>query len=499
MNKFFFSIALFLLAARLSAQPYVPILPSDKEADIIRKAAGVVPAPRQLRWQELELTAFFHFGINTFTNREWGDGKEDISIFNPTHLDARQWVRTAKEAGIKQIILTAKHHDGFCLWPSQYTEHTIKNTPYKGGHGDIVKEVSKACKEYGMGFGVYLSPWDRNSAAYGDSARYNELFLHWLTELLTNYGRVDEVWFDGANGEGPNGKKQVYAFEAWYHLIRKLQPQAVIAIMGPDVRWVGTESGDGRLTEWSVMPLNAGTQASIAANSQKDETFAPLGNLMNDDLGSRSKLLVAKGLLWYPAETDVSIRPGWFYHPAEDAKVMTPKRLMDIYFNSVGRNSVLLLNIPPNTQGLISEADRNSLHGWRQHFEATFATNLAAGATIKSPNGRDAGKMLDANDATHWTTTGHDTTATIDFILAGPKTFDVLLLQENIRVGQRVEKWVLEYKVGNEWKTLTEGTTIGYKRLLRFTPVTTDEVRLRILSSRLNPTIAEFGLYKLSE
>ena len=499
MNKLSFSIALFLLAARLSAQPYVPILPSDKEADIIRKAAGVVPAPRQLRWQELELTAFFHFGINTFTNREWGDGKEDISIFNPTHLDARQWVRTAKEAGIKQIILTAKHHDGFCLWPSQYTEHTIKNTPYKGGHGDIVKEVSEACKEYGMGFGVYLSPWDRNSAAYGDSARYNELFLHWLTELLTNYGRVDEVWFDGANGEGPNGKKQVYAFEAWYHLIRKLQPQAVIAIMGPDVRWVGTESGDGRLTEWSVMPLNAGTQASIAANSQKDETFAPLGNLMNDDLGSRSKLLAAKGLLWYPAETDVSIRPGWFYHPAEDAKVMTPKRLMDIYFSSVGRNSVLLLNIPPDTQGLISEADRNSLRGWRQHFDATFATNLAAGATIKSPDGRDAGKMLDANDATHWTTTGHDTASTIDFILAGPKTFDVLLLQENIRVGQRVEKWVLEYKVGNEWKTLTEGTTIGYKRLLRFTPVTTGEVRLRILSSRLNPTIAEFGLYKLSE
>ncbi len=499
MNKFSFSIALFLLSVKLSAQPYVPILPTDKEADIIRKAAGVVPAPRQLRWQELELTAFFHFGINTFTNREWGDGKEDISIFNPTHLDARQWVRTAKEAGIKQIILTAKHHDGFCLWPSKYTEHTIQHTPYKGGHGDIVKEVSDACKEYGMGFGVYLSPWDRNSAAYGDSARYNELFMHWLTELLTGYGRVDEVWFDGANGEGPNGKKQVYAFEAWYHLIRKLQPQAVIAIMGPDVRWVGTESGDGRLTEWSVMPLNASTQASIAANSQKDETFAPVGNLMNDDLGSRTKLMTARGLLWYPAETDVSIRPGWFYHPADDAKVMTPKRLMDIYFTSVGRNSVLLLNIPPNTEGLISEADINSLRGWRKNFDATFATNLAAGATIKDPNGRDAKKMFDGNDATNWTTAGQDTAATIDLVLAGPKTFDVLLLQENIRIGQRVEKWALEYKDGSQWKRITEGTTIGYKRLLRFAPVTTGEVRLRILSSRLNPTIAEFGLYKLSE
>lgn len=499
MRKFLLSIALFLWVVKLSAQPYVPILPTDGEADIIRKAAHVVPAPRQLRWQELELTAFFHFGINTFTNREWGDGKEDISIFNPAQLDARQWVRTAKEAGIKQIILTAKHHDGFCLWPSKYTEHTIKNTPYKGGHGDIVKEVSEACKEYGMGFGVYLSPWDRNSAAYGDSARYNELFLNWLTELLTNYGRVDEVWFDGANGEGPNGKKQVYAFEAWYHLIRKLQPQAVIAIMGPDVRWVGTESGDGRLTEWSVLPVDAGTQASIAANSQKDETFAPVGNLMNDDLGSRSKLRAAKALLWYPAETDVSIRPGWFYHPADDAKVMTPKRLMEIYFSSVGRNSLLLLNIPPNTQGLISDADVQSLRGWRKNFETTFATNMAAGATIRSPNGSNAKKMLDGNDATNWTTTGGDTTATINFKLKGPKTFDVLLLQENIRVGQRVEKWVLEYKDGSEWKTITEGTTIGYKRLLRFAPVTAGEVRLRILSSRENPTIAEFGLYKLSE
>lgn len=496
MNKIFFTLSAFLVGTRLSAQPYVPILPTDAAPDIIRKAAHVVPAPRQLRWQELELTAFFHFGINTFTNKEWGDGKEDLSVFNPTKLDARQWVRVARAAGIKQVILTAKHHDGFCLWPSKYTKHTIQYTPYKHGHGDIVKEVADACREYGMGFGIYLSPWDRNSPAYGDSARYNQLFMNWLTELLTHYGKVDEVWFDGANGEGPNGKKQVYAFEAWYHLIRRLQPQAVIAVMGPDVRWVGTESGEGRLTEWSVVPVNAGTQANIAANSQKDETFAPLGNLMNDDLGSRARLMTASGLIWYPAETDVSIRPGWFYHPEEDAKVKTPSRLMDIYFSSVGRNSLLLLNIPPDKDGLISDADIRSLRGWRKELDATFASNLAAGAIIKSPNGRGAQNMLDRNDATHWTTTGGDTTATIDFTLKGVKTFDVLLLQENIRVGQRVEKWVLEYKEGEQWRTVTEGTTIGYKRLLRFAPVTTGAVRLRILSSRLDPTIAEFGLYR---
>jgi alpha-L-fucosidase len=468
-----------LLLTQSAAFAQTPILPTDNEVNIIRKAANVVPSPRQLRWQQLELTAFFHFGINTFTDREWGDGKEDISIFNPAKLDARQWVRTARDAGIKQVILTAKHHDGFCLWPSKYTEHTIRNTPYKNGKGDIVREVADACKEYKMGFGIYLSPWDRNSPYYGDSAKYNTLFMQMLTELLSNYGRIDEVWFDGANGEGPNGKKQVYAFEAWYHLIRRLQPQAVIANLGPDVRWVGTESGTGRLTEWSVLPVNASQQESIAANSQKDETFAPLGDMVDEDLGSRSKLFAAKGLIWYPAETDVSIRPGWFYHATEDTKVRTPENLTEIYFNSVGRNSVLLLNIPPDKDGLISEADIRSLQGWRKELDATFHTNLAAGAKL---------------------TTHNDSTATImEYALTGEKTFDVLLLKEKIQVGQRVEKFVLESSGKDGWTTIAEGTTIGYKRLLRFSSVTTNKVRLRILSSRLNPAIAEFGLYKLAQ
>ena len=473
-----FALAVLLLT-QTTAFAQTTILPTDNEAEIIRKAANIVPSPRQLRWQQLELTAFFHFGINTFTDREWGDGKEDISIFNPAKLDARQWVRTARDAGIKQVILTAKHHDGFCLWPSKYTEHTIKNTPYKNGKGDIVREVADACKEYNMGFGVYLSPWDRNSPYYGDSAKYNTLFMQMLTELLTNYGRVDEVWFDGANGEGPNGKKQVYAFEAWYHLIRRLQPQAVIAVMGPDVRWVGTESGTGRLTEWSVLPVNASQQESIAANSQHDETFAPLGDMMSEDLGSRGKLLAAKGLIWYPAETDVSIRPGWFYHATEDTKVRTPENLTEIYFNSVGRNSLLLLNIPPDQDGLISEADIRSLQGWRKELDATFHTNLAADA-----------KLTTSNDST---------TTTMEYSLTGEKTFDVLLLRENIQVGQRVEKFVLDYPGKDGWITIAAGTTIGYKRLLHFPSVTTTKVRLRILSSRLTPAIAEFGLYKLAQ
>ncbi|HET6254962.1 MAG TPA: alpha-L-fucosidase [Puia sp.] len=486
-KTWFFLFGLGFVGVRGSGQSYVAILPTDDSADIIRKAANVVPSPRQLRWQKLELTAFFHFGINTFTDREWGDGKEDLTLFNPTHLDARQWVRVAKEAGIRQVILTAKHHDGFCLWPSKYTDHTIAHTPYKNGHGDIVKEFADACHEYGMGLGLYLSPWDRNSPAYGDSAKYNALFLNWLTELLTRYGRVDEVWFDGANGEGPNGKKQVYAFEAWYHLIRRLQPQAVIAIMGPDVRWVGTETGQGRLTEWSVLPVNARQQESIAANSQKDQTFAPLGDLMSQDLGSRDRLMPARGLIWYPAETDVSIRPGWFYHAGEDTLVRTPAALMDLYFSSVGRNSVLLLNIPPNREGLISDADIRSLRGWRRRLDSTFGVDLAAGAVMKNDMGVK-GETMKENDV-----------KTIGMTLSGTKTFDVLLLQEAIWVGQRVEAFAFDVKENGEWKEVVTGTTIGYKRLLRFPPVTAHVVRLRILSSRLKPVISKIGLYKLAE
>jgi alpha-L-fucosidase len=472
-----FSIGQLLATVQAFSQNYIPIPPTDNPADIIRKAAHVVPSPRQLRWQQLELTAFFHFGINTFTDREWGDGKEDLAGFNPTHLDARQWVREAKAAGIRQVILTAKHHDGFCLWPSKYTDHTIAHTPYKNGHGDIVREFAEACHEYGMGMGLYLSPWDRNSTVYGDSAKYNALFLNWLTELLTQYGRVDEVWFDGANGEGPNGKKQVYAFEAWYHLIRRLQPQAVIAIMGPDVRWVGTETGQGRLTEWSVLPVNARQEERIAANSQKDQTFAPLGDLMNEDLGSRERLMGAKGLIWYPAETDVSIRPGWFYHAKEDSLVRSPKGLMDLYFTSVGRNSVLLLNIPPDRDGLISDADIRSLRGWRRLMDGTFGEDLAAGALIAK---KDSGR-------------------TIELELSGDRTLDILSLQEDIREGQRVERWVFEVENRGEWVQAASGTTIGYKRLLRFPAVKAHRVRLRILSSRLDPVIARVGLYKLAE
>jgi len=482
-------------AQRPASQNYVAIAPGSSPAAIVRAAARVVPSPRQLRWQQMELTGFIHFGMNTFTNKEWGDGTESPALFNPTALDARQWVRACRAGGIRQVIITAKHHDGFCLWPSKFTSHSVQSSPWKGGKGDVVKEVSDACHAQGMGFGVYLSPWDRNSPFFGDSAKYNNYFVNQLTELLSNYGRVDEVWFDGANGEGPTGKKQVYDFNRWYALIRRLQPTATIAVMGPDVRWVGTESGYGRPTEWSVLPTEAQRQANIAAGSQKKVAFAPK-NQMGDDLGSRAKLKTAAALTWYPAEIDVSIRPGWFYHPGEDGQVKTPAQLLDIYNSSVGRNGVLLLNVPPNKQGLLALPDVASLKGFSKLITDTYAVNLLAAARITGLNASQTKALLDDNYATYWATPGPDTTATLSFSLPAPQTFDMLQLQENITVGQRIERFVLEYKNGAEWLPIVAGTTVGYKRILTFAPVRAQQVRLRITASRLNPTLAAIGLYK---
>ena len=500
-KKCFIFTLLSVYTCGLFAQPaqthsYVNITATDTEAGIIRKAANVTPSPRQLRWQQLELTAFFHFGVNTFTGKEWGDGTEDEKVFNPVKLDARQWVRTMKAAGFKQVILTCKHHDGFCLWPSKYTEHSVKNSPWKNGKGDVVKEVSDACHEYGIGFGVYLSPWDRNNKNYGDTKIYNQYFMDQLTELLGNYGKVDEVWFDGANGTGPNGKVPVYDFDGWYTLIRKLQPAATIAIMGPDVRWVGTESGYGRETEWSVLPADSNMLKNIAGNSQKDVVYAPAGDKTAEDLGGRSKILAAKGLVWYPAEADVSIRDGWFYHKDQDDKIKSPEKLMDIYFSSVGRNCVLLMNVPPDRNGLISDSDVNVLKAWTTIRKKIFANNLVKGAALTASNGKNVQSMADDKYATNYIAGASDTSATININLKKATTFDLLLLQENIAIGQRIEKFVLEYKEGNEWKQATAGTTVGYKRLLRFEPVKAKEVRLRILSSRLAPTLSAIGLYK---
>jgi alpha-L-fucosidase len=438
-----------------------------------------------MMWQEREFIAFLHFGMNTFTDREWGSGKEDPALFNPIDLDARQWVSVLKAAGVKLVIITAKHHDGFCLWPSKHSRHTIARSPWKGGTGDVVRELSEACREAGLRFGVYLSPWDRHEPTYGDSPRYNELFRTQLRELLTNYGEIAEVWFDGANGEGPNGKRQVYDWPSYYRVVRELQPKAVIFGMAPDVRWVGTESGYGRETEWSVVPLKLREGAAIRPESPHplDDAFVP-GDLTAPDLGSREAIRSASLLAWYPAETDVSIRPGWFYHAKQDPQVKTPAKLVDIYFSSVGRNGVLLLNVPPDPRGRIADADVKSLQGMRSLLDRALTSAVAEGRPPISLRGGAPAAVYEVS-------------------IGAGRTFDVALLQEDIRQGQRVEQFTLELCAGGTCREFARGTTIGHKRLLRFPEVRIDgaqhdaRIRLTIAQARGTPVVSAAAFYRM--
>ena len=432
-------------------------------------AARLVPTPQQLEWQQMELTAFLHFGINTFTGREWGDGKENPALFNPTDFDAEQWVRSLKEAGFKMAILTAKHHDGFCLWPTKTTGHSVAASPWKDGKGDVVRELRDACDKYGIKFGVYLSPWDRNASCYGDSPKYNEFFIEQLTELLTNYGEVHEVWFDGANGEGANGKKQEYDWTAILSTIRRLQPRAVTAIMGDDVRWVGNERGLGRETEWSATVLTPGTYARC------EEQNKALGvKATSKDLGGRDMLVNAKELFWYPSEVDVSIRPGWFYHQQEDNQVKSLKHLTDIYFKSVGYNSVLLLNIPPDQRGRISDADVNRLKEFADYRKEIFADNRVKGG-LKA-----------------WTARPGDTRV---YQLKPKSEINVVMLREDISKGQRMEAFTVEALTADGWKEIAKGTTVGYKRLIRIPAVEARQLRVKVDACRLAANISEVAAY----
>lgn len=474
MKKIFFSLALFASVCGGQAQNksdcYVKHVEFPQGATLEQKvdmAARLVPTKQQLAWQQMELTAFLHFGINTFTGREWGDGKEDPALFNPSELDAEQWVRSLKDAGFKMVILTAKHHDGFCLWPTKTTTHSVTSSPWKGGKGDVVKDLRTACDKYGMNFGVYLSPWDRNASCYGDSPRYNQFFIEQLTELLTNYGEVHEVWFDGANGEGPNGKKQVYDWKTIYETIERLQPKAVKAIMGDDIRWVGNERGLGRETEWSC--------TVISSDAISNESNQSLGiEFMSKDLGSRDMLAKATQAFWFPSEVDVSIRPGWFYHEQEDSKVKSLKHLSDIYFQSVGYNSVLLLNIPPDRRGLINEADVNRLKEFAAYRQQVFSDNRVK------------------NGQKYWSAKAGTTRL---YQLKPQSEINVVMLQEDISKGQRVESFVVEALTGDGWKEVGRGTTIGYKRMLRFSPVKATQLRVKIEGCRLIANVNQVAAY----
>ena len=477
MMKHWLLWAFVFLAGKGVAQqepaPFVKHLVFPEGATLDEKvalAARLVPSEAQLAWQRLELTAFLHFGINTFTDREWGDGTEDPALFNPTDLDADQWVRTLRQAGFRMVILTAKHHDGFCLWPTKTTRHSVASSPWRGGRGDVVREVRDACERHGMKFGVYLSPWDRNAACYGDSPAYNRFFIEQLTELLSNYGEVHEVWFDGANGEGPNGKKQLYDWDAFYRTIRRLQPHAVTAIMGDDVRWVGNEKGVGRETEWSATVLTPGVYARARENNRRLGVYGKA-----PDLGSRKMLEQASELFWYPSEVDVSIRPGWFYHTAEDHRVKSLKQLADIYFQSVGYNSVLLLNVPPDRRGRIHAADSIRLQELAGYLGQTFADD----------------RIIDGTEP--WNASGGGERI---YELKPGSRINVVLLQEEIARGQRVDGFSVEARTAAGWQPLGEGTTIGYKRLLRVPDVEASALRIRLKQTRSEARICRVGAFR---
>jgi alpha-L-fucosidase len=457
---------------------------------------GPLPSERQLMWHQLEYYAFVHFNMNTFTNREWGLGSEKPEQFNPTALDCRQWARICKAAGMKGIILTAKHHDGFCLWPSAFTEHSVKNSPWKGGKGDVVKELSEACREYGLKMGIYLSPWDRNHAEYG-KPEYITYYRNQMKELMSGYGEVFEVWFDGANGGtgwygGANEERRIdrttyYDWENTFPIVRELQPGAVMfSDGGPDIRWVGNEQGWARPTNWSLL---------------KKKDFAPgvVDEIEHLRAGQED------GTDWIPAEVDVSIRPGWYYHPAEDTLVKTLPKLLDIYYHSVGRNANMLLNIPVDTRGLIHEADSARLMELAATLKATFETDLAAGKAVSASDFRGesrkfkAGNVNDSDGETYWATNDHVLQASLTINFGKTLTFNRFLVQEYIRLGQRVKKFRLEALVDNSWQTIAEETTIGYKRILRFPDVTASKIRLSIDDAKACPVISNIQVLMTKE
>ena len=451
-----------------------------------------VPEPKQVEWQQMETYAFIHFGLNTFNDREWGYGDTDPKTFNPTNLDCEQWAQTLVKAGMKGVILTAKHHDGFCLWPFEGTDYSVKNSPWKNGQGNVVKELSEACKKYGLKFAVYLSPWDRHQANYG-TPEYLPYFYAQLHDLLTNYGPVFEVWFDGANGgDGWYGgakdirtidRKNYYNYPRIYEMLDSIQPQAIIfSDGGPGCRWVGNEKGFAGATNWSFL--------------RKGEVHPGYGKSYELQYGHPD------GNQWVPAECDVSIRPGWFYHPEEDDRVKSPDQLVDLYYRSVGHNATLLLNFPVDRRGLIHPVDSANAVRFHEMIQQQLKTNLVAGMTPKVSNERGgdfvASALTDDNFDTYWATEDGVTTADIEFSFDTPTRMNRMMLQEYIPLGQRVKAFVVEYLDKDTWlpvKLNEETTTIGYKRLLRFETVETKGIRIRITDARGPLCLSNVGVY----
>ena len=476
-----------LLACFFAACNNAPVTPPE--------AYGVLPSERQLKWHELEYYGFIHFTINTFTDKEWGYGDEDPALFNPTEFDADRMVSTMKEAGMKAVILTCKHHDGFCLWQTKTTEHNITKSPWRNGQGDLVREMADACSKHGLKFGVYLSPWDRNNAAYG-TPDYIDIFRAQLRELLTNYGEISEVWFDGANGgDGYYGgaretrkieRTKYYDWENTWKIVRELQPNAVMfSDIGPDLRWVGNERGYALDPCWATY-----TPKSL------DSTGLVAPGYVQDKLGQNG---TRNGEFWMPAECDVSIRPGWFWHEHENDKVKTPEQLFNLYTRNVGLGGSFLLNIPPDRRGKIHENDEASLLAFGEILKTMYSKNFAEGAKVKAPvrgNEYKAVNIVDNDIETYWATDNETTKAELIIELPKAEEFNVISLREYIQLGQRIDKFKVEVEVNGSWQVYGEGESIGACRLIHGSPVTSNRIKVT-LEAPVSLTLSEFGLYKV--
>ena len=447
------------------------------------KPYGAIPSERQRGWHNMKYHAFIHFGPNTFTDIEWGYGNESPDVFNPTELDCRQWAKVIKDAGMEGAIITAKHHDGFCLWPSEYSTHTVRESRWQDGKGDVLKELSEACREYGIKFGVYVSPWDRNHPTYF-TKEYNDVFKKMLEEVLTKYGEVYYVFFDGAFSIGPDGKRQEYDWIGFTEVVRRCQPNAVIfSDAGPDVRWIGNERGYAAETNWCTV--------------RKGIFYPGIGDV-NDQLQTGHE----DGELWIPSEVNTSIRPGWFYHKQEDDKVKSLNRLIDNWYHSVGMNGNFLLNLPPDTRGLIHENDTERLTELKNYLDEAFAINLVESASAHATNSRGksfgAKNAIDADPETYWATDDDVLNASLELDFGNPIEVNVILIQEYINLGQRVRSFALEAFVDGNFMQVATGITIGNRRIVKFKTVTTEKLKIDIVAKAC-PLISNIEVYRVPE
>ena len=441
--------------------------------------AQPLPSKAQVAWHKMEFYLFIHFGPNTFTNKEWGEGTEPEDIFNPTNLDCRQWCRIAKASGAKGIIITAKHHDGFCLWPSKYSTHTVRESKWRNGKGDVLKELSQACKEYGLKFGIYISPWDRNHPRYG-TPEYNDVFVNMMKEIFTSYGPIWELWWDGANGESPNGRKQVYDWQRFESTVRRLSPNTVIfSDIGPDIRWCGNEKGFVGNPNWNFLDT-AGFTRGLGA--------PPIDTLNHGNYNGKN---------WIPAECDVSIRPGWFYHKEEDDKVKTPGEIFIIYLKSVGRGANLLLNVPPDQRGLIDKNDSAALVGFRKLRDKNFQTDLSRTTKFDLHFDKSDGVSFDKKANTLRIKNFRDNPVSFNF--KNPIELNCIVVGENTQFGQSIRKFEIQILDENNNSQFIAGTSVGQKRIILFPKTRTSLIVFRFLEAKSILELRDFRFYLIDE